>query len=376
MKKPKETPKQETAGCRLSFDCHQNMTRPSPALSPLSATRSGRSSRSFRAGAAETMMAAILTRPGCFEMGTVPMPVPAPDQIRVRVEGCGVGSSALPAWEGKPWFHYPFAPGALGHEAWGVIDAVGSDVDYWHPGERVGILSHNGYAQYDLAHFRNVVRLPDTLEGQPFPARSLGCAVNIFRRSCINKGDIVAILGAGFLGLLLTQLAALAEAKVIVLSRRPYALGFAAEMGAAHTFPMALDDLKDCHDLVRSVRDLTRGPLCDIVIEATGKQGPLGIAAELTRERGRLVVAGYHQDGPRQINMQLWNWRGLDVINAHERSQAIYLEGMREAVAAVDAGLLTPEPLYTHRFPLERLNEAMRLTAQRPKGFMKAVIEF
>ena len=38
---------------------------------------------------------------------------------------------------------------------------------------------------------------------------------------------------------------------------------------------------------------------------------------ELTRVRGRLVVAGYHQDGPRQVDMQLWNWRGLDVINAH-----------------------------------------------------------
>jgi len=54
------------------------------------------------------------------------------------------------------------------------------------------------------------------------------------------------------------------------------------------------------------------------VIEAAGQQWPLDLATELTRERGRLIIAGYHQDGPRQINMQLWNWRGLDVINAHE----------------------------------------------------------
>jgi hypothetical protein len=41
--------------------------------------------------------------------------------------------------------------------------------------------------------------------------------------------------------------------------------------------------------------------------------------AELTARGAGSIVAGYHQDGPRQVNMQLWNWRGLDVINAHER---------------------------------------------------------
>jgi hypothetical protein len=48
--------------------------------------------------------------------------------------------------------------------------------------------------------------------------------------------------------------------------------------------------------------------------------------------------------------MQLWNWRGLDVINAHERDPAIYLEGMRAAVRAVETGVLNPRPLYTHEF--------------------------
>ena len=48
--------------------------------------------------------------------------------------------------------------------------------------------------------------------------------------------------------------------------------------------------------------------------------------------------------------MQLWNWRGLDVINAHERDPEVYVEGMREAVEAVAAGRLDPSPLYTHTF--------------------------
>ena len=85
-------------------------------------------------------------------------------------------------------------------------------------------------------------------------------------------------------------------------------------MGAAETIPM-----HDHWQIIERVRELTGGTFCDRVIEAVGKQWPLDLAAELTREGGRLVIAGYHQDGPRQVNMQLWNWRGFDVANAHER---------------------------------------------------------
>jgi threonine dehydrogenase-like Zn-dependent dehydrogenase len=114
--------------------------------------------------------------------------------------------------------------------------------------------------------------------------------------------------------------------------------------------------------------------MCDVVIEAVGKQWPLDLAAELTRERGTLVIAGYHQDGPRQVNMQLWNWRGLDVTNAHERDPHIYVQGMRAAVEAVASGRLDPTPLFTHSFPLERLDEALDATRDRPEGFVKAVV--
>ncbi|HEV3408704.1 MAG TPA: zinc-binding dehydrogenase, partial [Chthoniobacterales bacterium] len=179
----------------------------------------------------------------------------------------------------------------------------------------------------------------------------------------------VAIVGIGFLGALLTRLATSAGADVIAISRRPFALNFARKMGAAHTIEM-----NDHPRIIEEVKELTGGTFCDVVIEAVGKQSPLDLAAELTRERGRLVIAGYHQDGPRQVNMQLWNWRGLDVINAHERDPAIYLQGMKAAVHAVETGIMDPRPLYTHRFPLDRLGEALEMAASRPDGFMKALI--
>jgi NADPH:quinone reductase len=107
-----------------------------------------------------------------------------------------------------------------------------------------------------------------------------------------------------------------------------------------------------------------------------GKQWPLDLAAELTAEGGRLVIAGYHQDGPRQVNMQLWNWRGFDVINAHERQQSVYIEGMKDAIDAVANGQLDPFPLFTHSFPLEELDTALDMTRDRPDGFMKATIVY
>ena len=110
------------------------------------------------------------------------------------------------------------------------------------------------------------------------------------------------------------------------------------------------------------------------MIEAVGAQWPLDLASELTGERGRLVIAGYHQDGPRQVNMQLWNWRGIDVVNAHERDPAQYVEGMRQAVRMMAEGTIDPTPLFTHRLPLRDLGTAMSLVESRPDGFMKALV--
>jgi threonine dehydrogenase-like Zn-dependent dehydrogenase len=87
-----------------------------------------------------------------------------------------------------------------------------------------------------------------------------------------------------------------------------------------------------------------------------------------------LIICGYHQNGPRRVNLQLWNWRGLDVINAHERDSKAYVAGMREAVDAVASGRLRPWPLYTHVFDLNQADQAMDMARSRPTGFLKALI--
>lgn len=321
--------------------------------------------------AAAVMEAAVLTAPGKVETRPVPVPEPGAGEVRIRLEGCGVCGSNLAMWEGTPWAQYPTEPGALGHEGWGTVDALGDGVTSHKVGDRVAALSYRAFAPYDLAKAEECVLLPPQLDGMAFPGEALGCAFNIFRRSDVHAGQSVAIVGIGFLGALLTRLATKAGARVIAISRRPYSLEVARGMGACETVPM-----DDHRNIVSQVRELTRGAMCERVIEAVGKPWPLDLAAELTGTRARLIIAGYHQDGPRQVNMQQWNWKGLDVINAHERDPKIYVQGISDAVEAVVSAVIDPTSLFTHTYPLSRMGDALDATLKRPEGFLKALVTY
>jgi D-arabinose 1-dehydrogenase-like Zn-dependent alcohol dehydrogenase len=131
---------------------------------------------------------AVVVEPGRIQIEEVALPEPEANQVRVRLEGCGVCASNLPPWEGQPWFTYPFAPGQLGHEGWGTVDALGSDVQNFKVGDRVAMLSNNAYAEYDVADINSVVPLPQELEGQPFPGEPLGCAINILNAATSRRG--------------------------------------------------------------------------------------------------------------------------------------------------------------------------------------------
>jgi threonine dehydrogenase-like Zn-dependent dehydrogenase len=315
------------------------------------------------------MRAAVFTGAGMCKIEEVPVPNPGPGDVLIRLEGCGVSASNLTPWAGPEGMHFPTAAGALGHEGWGIVDAVGEGVSTLQPGDRVGGLSANAYAQFDIAEAANVVKLPDELADVDLPLEPFGCAMAIFRRSRIEEGETVAIIGIGFLGAMLVRLASNAGARVIAISRREQSLDLARQMGAAETVRM-----DDNFEVIDRVRELTNCLFSDVVIEAAGKQWPLDLAADITREGGRLVIAGYHQDGPRQVNMQLWNSRALDVINAHERDRSVLIRGMREAVDAIERGIIDPKLLITHRYPLDRLGEALDATRDRPGHFVKAVV--
>jgi threonine dehydrogenase-like Zn-dependent dehydrogenase len=273
----------------------------------------------------ETMRAAVVAGPVRVETTVASRPRPADGEVLIRVEGCGVCGSSLPYWEGRDWFSYPGEPGAPGHEVWGRTE----------DGRRVAALSYHGFAEWDVAASDAVVELPPALDGLPFPGEALACAVNVVARAGARPGDRVAVVGMGFLG---TTVASLLEEPVEVR------------------------------------RDTAVSGEFDVVIEAAGTQAALDTASRLVAAGGRLVVAGFHQDGPRTVDMQSWNWRGIDVVNAHERDPQVYVRGLHEAVELAVSGRLDVERLVTHRLPLGRLDEAFDLARTRPPGFLKAVV--
>jgi threonine dehydrogenase-like Zn-dependent dehydrogenase len=315
------------------------------------------------------MQAAVIAGERTLRIEDAVRPEPGRGEVRVRLEGCGVCASNLPVWQGRPWFHYPLTPGAPGHEGWGTVDAAGDGVTNLLRGDRVAILSNRAYAEYDVAAADSAVPIPAALAGRPIPAEAVGCAMNIFRRSDIHADQTVAIIGAGFLGNALVQLATAAGARVVAVSRRESARELAAACGAAETIPM-----DDHGRIVGRIKDLTGGTGAERVIECVGAQWPLDIAGDVVAEGGRIVIAGYHQDGPRQVNMQQWNWLGIDVINAHERDPRQYVRGMAEGLDAIVQGTLNLDLLLTHTYALDQLGQALEDVAERPDGFVKGVI--
>jgi threonine dehydrogenase-like Zn-dependent dehydrogenase len=290
--------------------------------------------------------------------------------VLIKLEGTGVCASNLPVWEGREWFKYPFEPGAPGHEGYGIVEATGSNSGEFKTGDKVAFLSYHAYAEYDKAPFTDVVKLPLALQNTPFPGEPAACAVNVFNRSDVKRDHTVLVIGAGFLGCLLIQLLKNEGAKVIAASGRNTSLEYAKAAGADH-----LVQTGDFWSAVSNIKALCPEGVPRI-IEATGIQSAIDLATEVIAVRGKLVIAGYHQDGPRNINMQQWNWRGIDVINAHERDPQAYITGLKKAVALAEKNIIQPEKYITHYIELGNINEAFKLLKDRPEKFMKAVITY
>ncbi len=315
-----------------------------------------------------SMRAAVVMGPKKLGLQELPIPRPETGQVLIQLDGCGVCGSNLPLWEGRPWFNYPVTPGNPGHEGWGRVVRVGDGVAGVRVGERVAFLSERAFAEYDVADAGALVRLPEALEGQDVPGEPLGCVMNIWRRSQISSGQRVAVVGVGFLGALLIRLAVKAGAEVVAVSQRPFSLELARQMGASRA--LSIED----PSTPSAIWDWSEGQGCERVIEAVGLQSALDVATNLCGVRARLVIAGFHQDGKRQVDLQLWNWRGLDVVNAHEREPRRYVDGMQAAVDAMVNGELEIKSLITHRVPLARAATAFELLRTRPHGFIKAVV--
>ena len=259
--------------------------------------------------------------------------------------------------------------GAPGHEAWGIVTEVAAAADEHLLGRRVAMLSGAGYASYVAVDHNELVVLPDELEDQAFPGEAFGCIFNILNRAEVQPNTRVAVVGCGFIGLGLISQLALQGIKVTGFSRSTSSLKHAEAFGATSTIP-----LDDHEGVIQQAKDATEGSFYDVVFECTGKEWPLQLASELTGVRKKLVIAGYHQDGMRSLNVQLWNWRGIDIINSHERDVDVYKNGIEAAAQkAVEEGnpLLR---LITHCYSLDEIDKAFQDLANQPDDYIKGVV--
>ncbi len=301
---------------------------------------------------------ARLVAPRSFDVGTQLLQDPPPGHVLVRILACGVCASERHAVE-EPLPSYPVE---IGHEPVGVIEAIGSGVDTFTQGTRVTGGFGPSFADRVVADAGHVVPVPDGLATIDAIGEPLGCVVEARRRTPVTAGDRIALVGAGYMGSMMLQvLLTTGVGHVTVIEPRADARDTTRALGATEAV--------DPWDLSSGDADES----FDAVIEATGTQDGLDLATRLVVQHGVLSILGYHQ-GTRSVDMQAWNWKALEVVNAHVRRRDLLNDAIRRGLDLVRLGRISPGDLVTHRYDLEHVGEAFGALADKPEGFIKAVV--
>jgi len=298
------------------------------------------------------------------------IPEPGPRQVRVKVQACGLCHSDSLTKEGHwPGIKYPRVPG---HEIAGVIDAIGSEVPQWRPGQRVGvgwlgsycgycqpcrrgsfvtcanqlisgITMDGGYQDYVLVPFEGLALVPDDLS--PIEAGPLMCAgittFNSLRNSGARAGDTVAVLGIGGLGHLGVQFASKMGFRTIAIARGKDKESLARQLGAHHYI-----DSQD-GDVPETLQKL--GGVKIVLATATSTDAAAATIGGLSVD-GRLVVLGADRK-PMQLvtagligrRSGLYGWPSGSSIDSEDTMRFSAMTGVR--------------PM-TEVFPLEKAADA------------------
>jgi 6-hydroxycyclohex-1-ene-1-carbonyl-CoA dehydrogenase len=327
------------------------------------------------------MKAAIYHGPGRpLVIEERPVPKPGAGEILVRVAACGVCHTDLHYLDhGVKTFKEP--PLILGHEPSGTVAESGAGATLFKPGERVllpavltcgrcracrlgrenicesmrmfGNHLEGAYAEYLLAPEKDVFRLPESvpLEEGSVIADALSTPFHaVTRRGEVRPGDSVAVFGCGGVGMNVVQVAAAAGARVIAVDISEEKLGMARRFGAAEVVhpPSA-------GDAAKAVRRLSDGGV-DVAFEAIGLPETTRQAFDAVRNGGRLVAVGFTaKDVPIAFGRVMF--REISVVGSLGCRPVDYPPLIR----MVADGRLKVKELVTHRFPLERINEAFDL---------------
>lgn len=331
------------------------------------------------------MKAILFYAPGDIRFEEIDRPRAVPGEVVVDVKTALTCGTDLKTYKRGHPVMIQKAPTVFGHELAGVISEVGEGVKEFSVGQRVVAANsapcnhcfycrrghHNlcenieflngAYAEYVAIPARiveqNLLPIPNRVTfRQAALVEPLACTINGIERSKIRLGDIVCIIGQGPIGLMLTRLAKLKGAKVIVVDRVPFRLEKARQSGADE-----LVDASAVSDPVETVRGLTPlGLGADVVIEAVGLPETWEQAIAMTRRGGLANLFG----GPRAgtaitVGTHRIHYDEVDIVGVFHHTPRY----IRAAMSLIANRQIDADALITHEMPLERLEEALQMVA-------------
>lgn len=314
------------------------------------------------------MLSAVLYGPHDFRIEEFPTPDYTDTECLIKVRACGVCHSEQHQWQHKiSGLEYPRR---IGHEVAGEILKVGSKVNYLNVGDRVAVwIESNGYSEEVVAAADRIFKISSIISFEEALAEPIACTTNGILKTNIQLGDKVALVGTGFMGLILLQQIKLQGASlVIAIDLRDDMLEIALKLGADAIINPSREDVNE------RINELTENKKVDVSFEVGGNQSTLNLAADICRMEGKVVIFGYHP-GERKINdLGFWNWMAFDIINAHFRDLQTILKGSRIGIDLLNSGKINMKPLVTHTYPLNKIEEAFSMAKEKPKGFVKSVL--
>jgi len=334
--------------------------------------------------------------PRTSEVIEVPDPEPGDGQVLVQVVASGVCTSDLAPWRDGPAARTDGQPIRLGHEIVGRVAATGPNARGWAAGDLVTGLGDQGFATLAVLDATTILPVPAGVE----PAHAIGEPVADLAEALgrtglgpVAAGQRVAVVGLGFMGLGLVQLARdRAPGLLIGVDPLPAARQRGLDLGCDLVF--APDELPPEFGGASGASsggasgassggasggpsggDQGRGrdQRADVVLEATGVTPGLRTASALVRPFGTLCVVGYHHTGDAMMDMDLW-YKAVTIVNGFCPDRTRLMRAMREALDLIAARRFTYAPLITHRVGLAEIDRAYELMDARAPGFVKAVL--
>ena len=325
------------------------------------------------------MRAVEIAAPGApLRLVERPVPQPGPGEVRVRVEACGVCGSDVFLQKGGfgDAVTWPVIPG---HEAAGVVDAIGDGVsevgvgdqvalyyitvppgDAWAARGRPNISPHVRRMGVDVdgAFAEFVIRPMEALIRPPAPVRPEVLAVltdavatplhGLKRVARLQHGETLVVLGVGGLGSNAVQLGKAMGARVIAVTRSDAKLALARTLGADET--IGADD----SDVVATVREVAGGYGADVVIQCVGSAAVDEQAIAMGGPGGRVVLIGSSLEHFRARAVDIF-WRELSVLG----SRGFVPDDIRDAIALYLDGTLSVDHLVDNVRPLAEANDAL-----------------